>query len=482
MNLWNKLNYKMRLFMLIMAFTWIVSFVMFGIFYYREKEFKAESTNANLQIYNAQLLSELEDGFEDGVEYADSNSDSVRFTIMDTLGTVLYDTRGLQAGTDRSDRQEIIKTMNNGFGYTQNRVSTIDGQRHFYSAMKGRHYIVRVSMPYDLTLIDALENETIYLWTLFIVTVVLSILAFFASRQFGQNMARLRDFATLAERGELADVSAFDFPGDELGETSRLIINIYNKWQRISQERDRYYQNMLDEEHEKSQIKHQLTTNINHEIKTPVHAIHGCLETVLENIESLERQQIKDFLEKGYAQVLRLNELLNDVSMITRITDAPHQIKKEQLDVAEIIDDIKEEVEMLPDSKSMRFNVEVPSTMPIVANRRLLESIFKNLVNNSLAYSGGRDMFLVLLSETETDYTFSFSDNGVGIEEKHFSRIFERFYRVDDGRSRIVGGTGLGLSIVKNSVNFHGGEIIVKNRMGGGIEFVFNLSKKIKTK
>ncbi len=107
MNLWNKLNYKMRLFMLIMAFTWIVSFVMFGIFYYREKEFKAESINASLQIYNAQLLLELEDGFEKGIEYANSNSGSIRFTIMDTLGTVLYDTKGLLPGVDRSDRQEI---------------------------------------------------------------------------------------------------------------------------------------------------------------------------------------------------------------------------------------------------------------------------------------------------------------------------------------------------------------------------------------
>lgn len=465
--------------MLIMVFTWIVAFVLFGIFFYREKEFKAESLNSHLQIYNAQLLTALENGFDAGREYIDyvNNSDSIRFTVLDTAGVVLYDTHGIVPGTDHSNRREIIETKKEGWGYTQSRMSTSDNRPYFYSAMKGGDYIVRASRPYDLTLSEALQNETVYLWTILIISVALSILAFFASRQFGQNVARLRDFATLAEKGELAHVDDFNFPGDELGEISKHIINIYNNTQLIAKERDTYYKNLIDEEQEKTRIKHQLTNNINHELKTPVHAIKGCIETILDNKDSMSREQIISFVEKGGEQVNRLCALLNDISVITRITEAPQQIEKEQVDVISIIDEIKDEINMLPQARQMRLNLDLPRQMPIRANRDLLEAIFRNLVNNSLAYSGGRDIFISLVDETPEQYQLSFADNGVGVAPKHFARLFERFYRVDEGRSRKAGGTGLGLSIVKNSVHFHGGVICVDTRKGGGLEFKFTLSK-----
>lgn len=480
MNLWNKLNYKMRLYMLVMVFTWIVAFVFFGIFYYREKEFKAETLNAHLQIYNAQLLSALDVDFEKGEEYINYvlESDSVRFTILDTAGVVIYDTQGVKAGTLHSDRLEIQKAIKNGQGFTQSRLSTSNDMRpYFYSAMKNDKYIVRTSLPYDMTLQTALQSESVYLWTLLIISVALSVLAFFATRQFGHNVARLRDFATLAERGELAELSSMNFPGDELGEISKHIINIYNKSQCLIKERDLYYQNLIDEEHEKARIKHQLTNNINHELRTPVHAIHGCIETIIDNHSQLTKEQILDFIEKAHGQVERLGALLNDISLITRITDAPQQIFKENIDIVSILDEIQKEVEMFPVSQQMRLNITVPTAMPICANRSLLESIFLNLVNNSLSYSGGRDIFISLIEENSEMYKFSYSDNGIGLDEAHFPRIFERFYRIDDGRSRKKGGTGLGLAIVKNAVLFHGGEISIKSRDGGGLEFIFTLSK-----
>lgn len=480
MVLWNKLNYKMRLFMLIMIFTWIVAFVLFGIFYYREKEFKAESLDARLQIHNAQLLSALKNGFEEGLSYVNyiSTTDSVRFTILDTAGVVLFDTHGVPKGTEHMDRREISEAVEFGHGFTQSRTSTSDNRPYFYSAMKDDCYIVRTSLPYDLTLIQALQNESVYLWTILIISVALSILAFFASRQFGQNVDRLRDFATQAEKGTLTENLDFDFPNDELGEISKHIINIYNKTQLVSKQRDEYYRNLLSEEQEKARIKHQLTNNINHELKTPVHSIQGCLETIIENKDRLGKEQIMAFVEKSYEQIKRLCALMNDISVITRMTDAPAQIMKENLDLVPIVNDIKDEIGLLPVSHQMRCNVDLPKTMPLLANRSLLESIFKNLINNSLAYSGGRDIFITLLHEDEKSYTISYSDNGVGVSENHYPRIFERFYRIDEGRSRKMGGTGLGLSIVKNSVLFHGGDIQVQTRKGGGLEFVFSLSKQ----
>mgnify|MGYP000470884764 CR=1 FL=1 len=108
------------------------------------------------------------------------------------------------------------------------------------------------------------------------------------------------------------------------------------------------------------------------------------------------------------------------------------------------------------------------------------ELIFRNLYDNAIAYAGeGIHLTVSCYKEDPKFYYFSFSDNGIGVSEEHVNRIFERFYRVDKGRSRKVGGTGLGLSIVKNGVNFHKGQISAKSGLGKGMTFFFTLKKKI---
>ncbi len=479
MALRKNLNYKTRIFLLILTFTWIVAFVIFGIFYYREKEFKAEMLDSQLQIYNAQLLHSLDGGLDAGIGYIRSleRPDSIRFTILTLSGEVVYDTQGIAAGTDHSTRQEITKAQTSGRGYTLNRVSTSDNRNYFYSARMGKDYIVRSSLPYDESLVKSLSNETIYLWTILIISVALSIIAFFASFRLGTNIDKLRDFAIRAELGEVPEAADVEFADDELGEISTHIIHLYNQAHNASIERDRYYENLLQEEKEKTRIKNQLTNNINHELKTPVHAVQGCLETILGHWDDMDASQIRELIVKSHDQIKRLCALLVDLSTITRLTEAPHLIRKETTDIAPIIAGIKENVELLPREKRMRVNLEIKSSMPISGDRQLLESIFQNLVDNSLAYSGGRDIYIRLLDEDGDRYRFSVSDNGIGIEEQHLERIFERFYRIDEGRSRKAGGTGLGLSIVKNSVAFHGGSIKALPRQGGGVEFVFTLGK-----
>ena len=111
-------------------------------------------------------------------------------------------------------------------------------------------------------------------------------------------------------------------------------------------------------------------------------------------------------------------------------------------------------------------------------NARLLESVFRNLTDYATAYSGGRDILIRLVEETPDAYAFLFADNGIGVPEEHLPHLFERFYRIDKGRSRKMGGTGLGLSIVRNAVALHGGRIEVRNGPDGGLEFRFTLRKR----
>ena len=123
-------------------------------------------------------------------------------------------------------------------------------------------------------------------------------------------------------------------------------------------------------------------------------------------------------------------------------------------------------------------DVKLSGELPLRGNRSLIYSIFRNLIDNALNYAGERITIVVALqNEDNLYYYLSVSDNGVGIPQEHLSRIFERFYRVDKGRSRRLGGTGVGLSIVKNAVWFHHGSISVQNLTTGGVQFNFKLRK-----
>ena len=300
------------------------------------------------------------------------------------------------------------------------------------------------------------------------------VIALMLAMRMSRNLHSLDRAVSAMENG--ADIESMpQFADDELGNIARHIIALYGRLREASNDIQREHDNALHEHQEKLRIKRQLTNNINHELKTPVAAIQGYLETMT-TAKDMTAEERDAFIAKCYAHCQRLTQLLNDVSTITRLEDGSSRIECESVDLRAIVDEIASEVALLPDDKRMRMNIELPAPMQVMGNSTLLMSIFKNLTDNAIAYSGGRDIF-VRCTEDDKMYTISFFDNGIGVDSDHINHIFERFYRIDKGRSRKLGGTGLGLSIVKNAVLFHGGDIQVANRKVGGLEFTFTLPK-----
>lgn len=301
------------------------------------------------------------------------------------------------------------------------------------------------------------------------------VIALMLAVRLNRNIKSLERAATAMENG--ADIESIpNFANDELGDIARHIIDLYRRLREASEDVEREHDNALHEQQEKLRIKRQLTNNINHELKTPVAAIQGYLETMITS-KDMTAEERESFIAKCYAHCQRLTQLLTDVSTITRLEDGSNRIERDSVDLRTIVDEVASEVALLPDDKRMRVNISLPDSMPVKGNSTLLMSIMKNLTDNAIAYSGGRDIYIKLVGEDETMFTISFADNGIGIDDDHIDHIFERFYRIDKGRSRKLGGTGLGLSIVKNSVLFHGGDISVENRKVGGLEFTFTLPK-----
>lgn len=237
--------------------------------------------------------------------------------------------------------------------------------------------------------------------------------------------------------------------------------------------------NDISRQEEESQMKRQLTQNVSHELKTPVSSIQGYLETILSNPDlSPDKRQF--FLERCYSQSTRLTGLLRDISVLNRLDEASEMFDLTEVNITKLIAEIQKECSQDMEEKHITSEIILPGDPTVFGNNSLLYSIFRNLYDNAIAYAGENIKITVnCYKEDPKYYYFSFSDNGVGIPEEHINRIFERFYRVDKGRSRKIGGTGLGLSIVKNGVNFHKGQISAKSSPGKGVTFFFTLKKKL---
>ena len=423
-----KKSHHKRLFLQLIAFSWAMVLCFVGYQYIREKEYKSEFLNAQLQQYNRHLLTTVEDGkpFEEYIATHDKPFDELRISIIALSGAVVYDnTISLDSLDNHRGRPEIAEALTKGTGYNISRQSTSDGREYFYSATRGERAIVRTAIPYSSTLQDLLKADWSFLVVMISVTLVMSIVAYLTTRKLGKDIERI---------------------------------------------------NRYEAEQERNSLKRQLTNNINHELKTPVASIQVCLETLLSGI-TLSDEKRQELIERCYAHNDRLRRLLNDVSLITRMEDGSALIGKERVVINDIIDEVAKELDMLPEDERLLLHTDFSDEVVIDGNPSLIGSIFRNLTENAIAYSGGRNIYISLLENDDKMCKIRFEDDGKGVEPRHISHLFERFYRVDKGRSRQKGGTGLGLAIVKHAVQFHGGTITATNRQNGGLRFEFTLYK-----
>ena len=224
------------------------------------------------------------------------------------------------------------------------------------------------------------------------------------------------------------------------------------------------------------QLKQEMTGNIAHELRTPVTSIRGFLETVLEN--DLDKNKERHYLERAYGQTKTLSELISDMSLLTKIEQGTGSFPKKEIGIAALLSKVEADLKEALMQKNISFESSVADDLVVEGNENLLYSIFRNLTDNVIRHAGENIAIRIRTYDGKDGRAyFSFADNGVGIkDEMQLNRLFERFYRINEGRTRDSGGSGLGLAIVKNAVSLHGGNIIVK-RGETGLEFLFDLEK-----
>ncbi len=349
----------------------------------------------------------------------------LRVTLIGRDGEVVTDNKLPAASMDNhSDRPEIAAAVIEGHG-TSIRTSESSGEDYLYYVRDdGSPTIVRVALPYDIEVRSLLKPDNTFLYFVVALFMVGLFFILYLGRYFGASVKRLREH--------------------EAKEKTR-------------------------------RLKHEMTGNIAHELRTPVTSIRGFLEIVLGN--ELDEARRRQFLERAYSQTQTLSALISDMSLLARIDERQGVFEFTSIDAARLLEKVRSDTSRGLTEKNIAFRVDIPEGLTFRGNESLLYSVFRNLTDNVISHAGeGAEIRIGVLAVESGMATVSFSDTGSGIsDESHLERIFERFYRVNEGRTRDTGGSGLGLSIVRNTVSLHGGTISVRRNKPSGLEFVFEL-------
>ena len=454
--------------------------ICFSVYQYkREKEYKIDILHSRLQMYNYEMVQTVgKDSMSSSRLFRDyvvhHQMEGLRVSVIDKEGRVIldsYDT-DVEALGNHLQRTEIQQALREGSGYDIKRMSQSTHETYFYSATRFGDVIVRAAVPYSAELTRSLQADNTFIYYAGILTLLLGIVLYYITHRISRHIGYLREFAVKAEEGEELDHELERrLPDDELGDISHTIIMLFWK--------------LRHSEEEKVRIKRQLTQNAAHELKTPAASIHGYLESILDNRDMPEDKK-KHFLERCYAQSERMNKLLLDMSALTKldeIDDNCSEARKEYrpVDVLQIIQSALDDTALQLQEKGIAPSLQLPQHVEVLGDQSLIYSIFRNLIDNAIAYATGASLLSITCNEIEKEgrhfHEFSVSDNGSGVEAQHLTHLFERFYRVDKGRSRKLGGTGLGLAIVKNAVAAHGGQATALSTPGGGLTIRFTLAR-----
>lgn len=482
-----RFSYRWRLLVVMVGLSWLIIGVCMVYQHKREEDIRIEAVRDQLMRVSDRILASYEYD-EDFLPLGDFFVKYFRNSVYKDMRVSVYDANDIllySIGTP----MEMNPAYTEEFSPEQISDQAGDGENKknhrdfFVSLRKSNDGNVRVLVAVPSAVIaSTLQTDGEFWGIVAILFVVVSVIAYYSTGILTRNVNTLTEFANRAirvrnpENGEKVTFDDLKFPDDELGDVSRKLVQLYTEKVDALDKSEREHKIAIHAVEEKSRIKRQLTNNINHELKTPIGVIRGYIDTILSS-DDMDEATRTHFLLRAQKNVDRLCSLLNDVSTMTRLEEGSGNIPVTDVNMHDLVYTIANDLAVSNLVGNLEFKYDVPLDCVVKGNASLLLGMISNLIKNAGLHSHGTEVVFKTVSETDKYYSFVLYDNGTGVADEHLPHLFERFYRIDAGRSRRVGGTGLGLPIVKNTVEALGGTINVRNRASGGLEFVFTLEK-----
>ena len=382
----------------------------------------------------------------DDISYLESIEDSsLRVTLIDLEGNVIFDNQLDESEMENhASREEFKEAKENGYGISK-RYSSSLLKTFYYVAYKLDNNIIRVSKVADSTLYILFIN----LWPLYIVAIVLIICSILLGFLLSKKIVDPINNINLEHPLE----------NNKYKEIEPLLIRIEAQKNELMKENEEVLN--------ASKVRQEFTSNVSHELKTPLHVISGYAELIKEGI--VKDSDVKEFGEKIYSEASRMSKLVEDIMKISKL-ESDKTIEKTQLKLKNIVVAIVDSLMIEADKKNVKFKLSL-NDCSISGNYDSIYSLIFNLVDNAIKYNKTNGKITIKLQEVSNNVILSVKDTGIGIPKEDLDRIFERFYRVDKSRSKDSGGTGLGLAIVKHSLIVNNATIKVESELKKGSTF-----------
>lgn len=446
-----------------------------GIFFIVTNTMLLQASRNNMR-YMLSVLDSIID-YEGNVKFLSNSlkwnqeTEQGRLTVMDLDGTVVFDTQvnDPDAMDNHARREEVEKAKRDGVGYSMRHSETL-GRTMLYVAQvsaKG-DYILRMAMPFS----GFRENLVMFLPAFWLSLVISMLVCILIADKFSRSISDpldeiARQMGQMNERHMELEFEKCQYPEINV---------IADTTMKMSSDLREYLAQIERERH----IRQEFFSNASHELKTPLTSIQGYAE-LLENDIIPDEATKKNFLTRILEETRHMANVINDILMISKLETREVEVVKTSVDLRAILLEAANTVKPLAVERNVLVHADCPS-VTYFANALQMKELFNNLLSNAVKYNRLGGQVWAFAVEGENGVTIRVKDTGVGISKEHIGRIFERFYRVEKGRSRRMGGTGLGLSIVKHIVSYYGGTIHVESTPDVGTEFIIFLPKEPKEK
>lgn len=452
-------------FIVVLIVAMAISSIVISMSYYHLASHRVmEDMKSVLLLLDATIDWESSDLEKQIVEISSQMNNDYRITIIDNDGSVLADseTGNPETMENHKNRKEVKEAFQDGFGTKVRNSSTIKGSMMYAAyCSPTQHKVIRISIHHDvITDLMKMMVPSIAISLLLALSV-----AGVLTNKFAASVTKPILEISHKLEGIYDEKIDFNFPHYQYDE-----LNIIA---RTTTDMSKSVQDYIRKLEKEKTIRQEFFSNASHELKTPLTAIRGYAELLQSGMAS-DTQMQKEFLGRIHSEVEEMTSLINDILMISRLETKELMPTKEMLCVKSVAEEVKKTLKPLADENNVSLEIHCCDEF-VYMDRSHLQGILSNLMGNAVKYNRPGGFVQTDITMDSTSLSIRVEDSGIGIAKEDQKRIFERFYRVDKGRSKRVAGTGLGLSIVKHVTEFYGGCVSVESQSGVGSTFLVQL-------